>query len=428
MASDPSAGDAGPPPDVPPTDAPPTDARTHREGSVRLAGYRAVLLMGMAVMVAMLLVNALAPEGEQRGILFVFPGLTLLVVVTGWLRARRSEATAGRDAEILAVATLPLYVGAMSVNGDVSVPFVTAGIVIAYLLLRLPLARLLSAGFLASTLVGLLTFDAEATVIRTAIVATGIAVILDVVMRGLDAMAARLSDRNRHLAAENVRLDDAVRDRHEALLRSQDALTVAMASLADQRSAELGSHTARTGRLMRLLARAYVARRAGAPDAAVDAATATWLDDVARAAPLHDIGKIGVPDAILKKRDTLTEGEFEAMKAHCRIGRDVIDEVRAQVGTEVGFLTCASHLVYGHHERFDGRGYPEGIAGEAIPIEARLMAVVDVYDALISERSYKPAMPHDEAAKRIRRGAGNHFDPDVVEAFFDVEDAIAATS
>lgn len=416
------------PADAPSSDAPHREARTHREDSVRLAGYRAVLLMGMAVMVAMLVVNALAPAGEQRPILFLFPSLTLLVVVVGWWRARRSPEAAGRDAEVLAVATLPLYVGALSVNGDVSVPFVTAGIVIAYLLLRVPLARWLSAGFLASTLVGLLAFDAEATVIRTAVVAFGIAVILDVVMRGLDAIAARLADRNRRLTEENVRLDDAVRDRHEALLRSQDALTVAMASLADQRSSELGSHTARTGRLMRLLAQAYVARRRGAPDGGVDAATDTWIDDVARAAPLHDIGKIGVPDAILKKRDTLTDGEFEAMKAHCRIGRDVIAEVRAQVGREVGFLTCAEHLVYGHHERFDGGGYPEGLAGTAIPVEARLMAVVDVYDALISERSYKPAMPHDEAVMRIRRGAGNHFDPEVVEAFFDVEEAIAATS
>ncbi|MDR9390452.1 MAG: HD domain-containing phosphohydrolase [Trueperaceae bacterium] len=409
-----------------PPDDPHPDARTHRAGSVRLAGYRAVLLMGMVVMVAMLVVNALAPAGEQRPILFLFPSLTLLVVVAGWWRARRSDEVAGRDAEVLAVATLPLYVGALSVNGDVSVPFVTAGIVIAYLLLRVPLARWLSAGFLASTLVGLLAFDAEATVIRTPVVAFGIAAILDVVMRGLDGIAARLADRNRRLAEENVRLDDAVRDRHEALLRSQDALTVAMASLADQRSSELGSHTARTGRLMRLLARAYVARTAAPPSH--DAVTETWIDDVSRAAPLHDIGKIGVPDAILKKRDTLTDGEFEAMKAHCRIGRDVIADVRAQVGREIGFLTCAERLVYGHHERFDGGGYPEGLAGEAIPVEARLMAVVDVYDALISERSYKPAMPHDEAATRIRRGAGSHFDPEVVEAFFDVEEAIAATA
>jgi putative two-component system response regulator len=136
---------------------------------------------------------------------------------------------------------------------------------------------------------------------------------------------------------------------------------------------------------------------------------------------LHDIGKVGIPDRILLKPGRFTPEEFEIMKTHTTLGRDAIIAAEKQLGMEVGFLRHAKDIAYYHQEKWDGSGYPEGLSGEDIPISARLMAVADVYDALISRRVYKEGMPHEKAVTIIREGRGSHFDPDMVDAFLDLE-------
>jgi putative two-component system response regulator len=136
-----------------------------------------------------------------------------------------------------------------------------------------------------------------------------------------------------------------------------------------------------------------------------------------KSAPLHDIGKIGIPDRILLKPGRLTPEEFEIMKTHTTLGRDAIQHAEDQLGIGVDFLRLAKEIAYGHQEKWDGSGYPQGLATDDIPISARLMAVADVYDALISRRVYKPGMPHEQAVEIIREGRGKHFDPDICDAF-----------
>ena len=136
-----------------------------------------------------------------------------------------------------------------------------------------------------------------------------------------------------------------------------------------------------------------------------------------KSAPLHDIGKIGIADRILLKPGRLTAQEFEIMKTHTTLGRDAIQHAEDQLGIKVDFLHLAKEIAYGHQEKWDGSGYPQGLAADDIPISARLMALADVYDALISRRVYKPGMPHEQAVDIIREGRGWHFDPDICDAF-----------
>jgi putative two-component system response regulator len=145
-----------------------------------------------------------------------------------------------------------------------------------------------------------------------------------------------------------------------------------------------------------------------------------------KSAPLHDIGKVGIPDCILLKPGRLTPEEFEIMKTHAALGRDAIEHAERTLGTDVEFLTVAKEIAYSHQEKWDGSGYPEGLSGEAIPISARLMAVADVYDALISRRVYKESMPHEAATAIIAEGRGRHFDPDMVDAFLEIQDEFRA--
>ena len=147
-----------------------------------------------------------------------------------------------------------------------------------------------------------------------------------------------------------------------------------------------------------------------------------------KSAPLHDIGKVGVPDNILLKPAKLTDAEFDIMRLHTTTGHRSL--VRAEkisgIRHEISFLRYAQEISLSHHERWDGKGYPNKLKGADIPLAARLMALADVYDALRSKRPYKPPMPHEEAARLIREGNGTQFDPDVVQAFNEIENAFIA--
>jgi putative two-component system response regulator len=141
-----------------------------------------------------------------------------------------------------------------------------------------------------------------------------------------------------------------------------------------------------------------------------------------KSAALHDIGKVGVPDQILLKPGKLTAEEFEQMKMHTVYGRNTILEVEKHLGSSNAFLRYAREIAYSHQEKWDGSGYPEGLSGDAIPLSARLMAVADVYDALISRRVYKDAMSHEKALQIMRAGRGTHFDPDIIDAVVAIQD------
>ena len=147
-----------------------------------------------------------------------------------------------------------------------------------------------------------------------------------------------------------------------------------------------------------------------------------------KSAPLHDIGKVGIPDRILLKPGRLNPDEYEVMKTHAVLGRDAIAHAELQLGTDVEFLACAKEIAWAHHERWDGKGYPRGIAGDEIPVSARLMAIADVFDALTSKRVYKEGMAHEKAVQIIAEGRGTQFDPDLVDAFLEIGDEFQAIS
>jgi adenylate cyclase len=215
--------------------------------------------------------------------------------------------------------------------------------------------------------------------------------------------------------SERRRADKAGEDK----ATSQRLMVQSLLSLTEVRDAETGKHSRRTQEYTRLLARqlsTYPHFR--------DYLTADRIELLASLAPLHDIGKVGVPDHILHKPGPLTPEEFGEMKKHPGYGRDVIlhAEEHANVHDDV-ILTLAKDIVYTHHEKWDGTGYPQGLQGRNIPIPGRILAIVDVYDASTTRQLYRTPLSHDDAVAFIVKGRGSHFDPDVVDAFVQVSAA-----
>ncbi|HRK38293.1 MAG TPA: two-component system response regulator [Burkholderiaceae bacterium] len=226
----------------------------------------------------------------------------------------------------------------------------------------------------------------------------------------IKAAADFLKDQNAYLDAEVAR-------RGRELAAIQDVTILAMASLAETRDNDTGNHIRRTQNYIKVLAehlKTHERFRFFLTDKNIDM--------LFKSAPLHDIGKVGIPDRILLKPGRFEPHEMEIMKTHCKLGRDAIQHAEDQLGLEVEFLKYAKEIAYGHQEKWDGSGYPEGLAGDAIPISARMMAVADVYDALISRRVYKEGMPHEKAVRIIAEGRGTHFDPDITDAFLALAD------
>jgi len=221
---------------------------------------------------------------------------------------------------------------------------------------------------------------------------------------------ARLQEQNRDLEAEVAR-----RMRQNQTI--QEVSIHALARLAETRDPETGNHLRRTQGYVRTLAEALRDHPRFA-----DYLQGHTIDLLARSAPLHDIGKVGIPDSILLKPDKLTADEWSVMQTHAQLGAEAIEAAERDVEETVEFLAIAKQIARHHHEKWDGSGYPDRLAGDAIPIAARLMALADVFDALICRRVYKPPLPLAAARAIIVEGSGRHFDPDVVAAF---EDAFA---
>jgi putative two-component system response regulator len=226
----------------------------------------------------------------------------------------------------------------------------------------------------------------------------------------------RLKQATALLRDQNSHLEHLVAERTAEVDEMQSATILAMASLAETRDNETGNHIRRTQHYVAALAIQLRSHPRFSKEL-----TARNIELLFRSAPLHDIGKVGVPDRILLKPGKLDTEEFEIMKLHTLYGRDAILAVERQLRKTNTFLRYAREIAYSHQEKFDGSGYPEGLAGEAIPMSARLMAVADVYDALISKRVYKPAFSHEEAVAIICEGRDSHFDPDIVDAMLAIE-------
>ena len=213
------------------------------------------------------------------------------------------------------------------------------------------------------------------------------------------------------LATENLQ-------HRERRLESRRSTLRALESLARHRDHETGEHLARVSEYCCLLASAL--QRAG--QHSIDQA---FIEDLRVAAPLHDIGKVAVPDAILLKPDKLDEREWEIMRMHPTVGADILRATMTS-GEDAGCLRLAHELTWTHHERWDGQGYPRGLAGEEIPLVGRIMALADCYDALTSERPYKHAWSHAEALDYVREQRGRHFDPALVDVFLAHLDEVEA--
>jgi putative two-component system response regulator len=203
-------------------------------------------------------------------------------------------------------------------------------------------------------------------------------------------------------------------------LETRDLAMFAMAKLAESRDPETGAHLERIQEYSRVLTAHLLARGDFSGDV-----TSETPHLIHAACPLHDIGKVGIPDSVLLKPGRLNDREFELMKTHTLIGARTIDAALQQY-PDAQFLEIARDIAASHHERFDGSGYPLGLAGEEIPLAGRIVALADVYDALTSRRAYKDVLSHEVARSMIQQDAGAHFDPVVVEAFISAEDQFVA--
>ena len=225
----------------------------------------------------------------------------------------------------------------------------------------------------------------------------------------------RLKSVRDFLVDKSAFLEEEVLRRTRQISSIQDATMVALGSLAETRDNETGNHIRRTQHYVKALAENLSQRAAFA-----EALTAETIGMLYKSAPLHDIGKVGIPDSILLKPGKLSAEEFTIMKTHTTLGRSALLAAEKLLDSPSSFLHFGHEIAWTHHERWDGAGYPRGISKDDIPLPGRIMAVVDVYDALVSRRVYKPAMGHEAALSIIAEGSGTHFDPLVVEGFMGI--------
>lgn len=228
----------------------------------------------------------------------------------------------------------------------------------------------------------------------------------------------RLKSVHDFLADKNEFLEAEVARRTEEVGTIQDVAMIALGSLAETRDNETDGHIRRTQAYVKELCLALKANQRFAPFLG-----GKTIELLYKSAPLHDIGKVGIPDRILQKPGKLDEAEFAIMKTHTTIGKDAILAAERTLGAgTASFLALARDIAWSHHERWDGAGYPRGLSRDDIPIAGRLMAIPDVYDALISARVYKPPFSHQQALEAITKGIDSQFDPDVGQAFLRISD------
>lgn len=231
-----------------------------------------------------------------------------------------------------------------------------------------------------------------------------------------------LSNAHKNLEQHNFMFEKAVQERTKESILIRDVTIHAMVGLLEIRNIESSNHSRRTQWMIRELCEHL---RTKEPYQSI--LTAAYISELFSTAPLHDIGKVGIADNILLKPGKLTFEEFEIMKKHTTYGVEAL-KCEENRDNSLSFIRTASEIIGTHHEKFDGSGYPNALSGNDIPISGRLMAIVDVYDALVSVRVYKPAFTHKEAMDIIASERGRHFDPEIVDAFFEIETNIKEIS
>lgn len=216
------------------------------------------------------------------------------------------------------------------------------------------------------------------------------------------------------LALYRRQLEEQVQIKVEEMLSLRDKILETMASMIEYRNLESGQHVKRTSILTKILVEHLLTK----PKFSQTLLEADYKT-IIKAVPMHDIGKIGIPDNILLKPGRVTDEEFEVIKTHTTIGSDIIDGIL--ITDDEIYLRHSRDICRYHHERWDGNGYPDKLSGTEIPLSARIVSVVDVYDALTSPRVYKPAFPHEKAMEIIKEGRGTQFDPDIVDALCEID-------
>ncbi|WP_320043869.1 HD domain-containing phosphohydrolase [uncultured Desulfobacter sp.] len=222
---------------------------------------------------------------------------------------------------------------------------------------------------------------------------------------------------------KTIQISSALEEEREKLLslnrkltQTEDVTIFALAYQAELRDTITGNHIARTAKYVELLTQKLME-----DSKYKDYVTPEYKVEIVKSAPLHDIGKVAIPDKILQKEGAYTDDEFDIMKRHCEFGADIIKRAMQKLNFR-SFLQIAEQLALSHHEKWDGSGYPMGMSGDDIPLSGRIMAVADVYDALRTKRQYKDAFTHDQSCRIIIKDSGTHFDPEVVSAFKKLSD------
>ena len=242
----------------------------------------------------------------------------------------------------------------------------------------------------------------------------------------LDALNIRTGDEIETLyeeyktAARNtVRYIEETQRKSEQLAKMQNGLILVLADMVESRDQCTGDHVFKTAAYTEI-----ILRQMQKDGFYAEQLSEEYIDEVVRSAPLHDVGKIAVSDVILNKPGRLTDEEFRIMQSHTTEGGKIIEKAMALVDEDSGYLNEAKNLALYHHEKWNGKGYPTGLKEEEIPLSARVMAVADVFDALVSRRSYKEPFTIEKALEIIRTDAGTHFDPLVAQAFLNAEDEV----
>ncbi len=217
---------------------------------------------------------------------------------------------------------------------------------------------------------------------------------------------------------DTVRYIADSQEKREAISHMQNGLITVLADMVESRDKSTGDHVRKTAAYANI-----IMKQLKKDDLFKDVLTDEFLENVSNFAPLHDVGKINIPDALLNKPGRLTDDEFARMKEHTNAGGEIIARAIGAMSSS-DYLDEAKNLASYHHERWDGKGYPSGLSGEDIPLSARIMAVADVFDALVSRRSYKEPFSFDNAMQIIMDGSGSHFDPRVTQAFMEASEEV----
>ena len=258
-------------------------------------------------------------------------------------------------------------------------------------------------------------------IIRNVLVVIVIGLIIICTVRSV-SITSHLDKYKVQLEKELEEKNKKLRERNEKMLQLQDGIIIGMANLIESRNGETGEHVKRTSAYVNMIAREC--KRQGIY---ADILTEEYIERLVKAAPLHDVGKICVSDTILLKPGRFTPEEFEEMKKHASKGGEIIEECFDNL-EDKDYLNMAKDVANYHHEKWDGSGYCKGLSGEDIPLSARIMAVADVFDALISKRCYKEPMPLDKAFSIIEESAGTHFDPKIAEVFLSIREEVTKSA